>query len=130
MKFEDVPEMSRTQAEAALSSNSPQDISRALVSLAYYDNDVDWVQNVCLRFIRHPSFDVVSSAVTCLGHLARIHRFLDLEKVMPILNELKSNPRLVGRVEDALDDIAMYVQESSSAKLRSTTRGLRAEEGD
>ena len=56
----------------------------------------------------HPA--VTGLAVTSLGHIARIHRQLDLDKVLPVLEKLRSDPEIGGRVEDALDDIRKYLE--------------------
>jgi hypothetical protein len=48
--------------------------------------------------------------VTALGHLARIHGEADLEKVLPLLEELTRDPVIGGRAEDALGDIRMFTK--------------------
>jgi hypothetical protein len=111
MKYGKVTPMSRAEAEVALSSGSPDAINRALLSLAYHDNDWHWVQDTCIKFTNYPDPQVSGLAVTCLGHLARIHQVLDTEKVLPILQKLRCDPKIAGRVEDALDDIDMYLHE-------------------
>jgi hypothetical protein len=45
-----------------------------------------------------------------LGHLARIHRQLDLELVLQRLAELKADPLVKAGAEDALDDIRFYLK--------------------
>jgi hypothetical protein len=44
-----------------------------------------------------------------LGHLARIHGQLDLERVEPRLRELRADPEVAGSAEDALDDIERFM---------------------
>jgi hypothetical protein len=81
----------------------------ALVRLALHDGDWQWVESKCIAFTDHPDAEVRGTAVTCLGHLARLHHRLDLAKVLPVLARLRSDPEMGGRVGDALDDIASYV---------------------
>jgi hypothetical protein len=45
----------------------------------------------------------------CLGHLARIHRQLDLDRVLPILHGLEADQDIGWRVGDALDDIESFL---------------------
>jgi len=122
MRYEEVRPVSRDEADAAFSSGSPEAISRALVSIAYHDDDWRWVQDTCIAFTNYPDPQVSGLAVTCLGHLARIHGTLDMEKVLPVLQKLRSDPKIAGRVDDALDDIEMYLH--NKAKSSRLSRGL------
>jgi hypothetical protein len=61
-------------------------------------------------FSSHEDADIRGLAVTCLGHLARIHGYIDREKVIPVLKLLLNDSEIVGRVEDALSDIKMYAK--------------------
>lgn len=97
--------ISREDAETEFSSDVSERICDALVSVTFNETDWRWVQEKCLHFITSSYTEVRGLAVTCLGHLARIHRKLDLEKVLPILKNLQNDAEIGGRVEDALDDI-------------------------
>jgi hypothetical protein len=48
-------------------------------------------------------------AAICLGHLARIHRQLDLEVVLQRLTELQTDPLVKAGADDALDDIRFFL---------------------
>ncbi|MBF7092964.1 hypothetical protein IUY40_15635 [Flavobacterium sp. ALJ2] len=48
-------------------------------------------------------------AVTCLGHIARIHRVIDKEKVLKAFESRKDDEAINGRIEDAIDDINVFV---------------------
>lgn len=97
--------ISREDAETEFSSDISERICDALVSVTFNETDWRWVQEKCLHFIASSYPEVRGLAVTCLGHLARIHRKIDLEKVLPILKNLQNDAEIGGRVEDALDDI-------------------------
>jgi hypothetical protein len=56
-----------------------------------------------------PNSEVARLAVTCLGHVARIHRTLDLDRVLPVLETLRKDPEIAASMGDALDDIEMYL---------------------
>lgn len=81
----------------------------ALLSLAFHDPDWRWVQEQCLHYAKHRSVAVRGQAALCLGHLARIHRALDLKVAMPVLRELASKPETRGQAADALSDIEIFI---------------------
>jgi hypothetical protein len=101
--------MGRPELEALLESGKQSAIIEALLSAAYYDPDWRWVQGVCLRFLDDTDVWVKTNAATCLGHIARIHKNLDLELVLPKLLPLKGDPTIGPRVEDALEDIRFFL---------------------
>lgn len=101
--------ISREEAEKAFSQSDPLSICDALLSLVYHDPDAYWLQDKCMEFLNYPDKMVQGQAITCLGHLARIHQKLDLQKVNPALNALRDDPEIGGRVEDTLDDIQMFM---------------------
>src|ERR1700722_9774317 len=102
--------MSRRELEALIESGNENAIIAALLSGAYYDSDWRWVQGICLRFLDHADLGVRSNAAICLGHIARIHRNLDLEVVLPKLMALKSDTAIAPWVEDALEDIHFFLR--------------------
>lgn len=109
MKYEQPAPMSRDDAERALQSADADELGAALLASALHDPDWRWVQEQCLRSLQHPSEDVRGLALTCLGHLARIHGHLDMDRVLPVLAALRTHPALAGRVDDVLDDIDMFI---------------------
>jgi len=109
MEYEEIKPISRIEAEAIFDSSNDYKISKALVRLAYYDEDWRWVQSKCLEYLENSGKEIQSTAVLCLGHLARIHHQLDLETVLPVLMELRNDSSLIGKIEDTLDDIRIYI---------------------
>jgi hypothetical protein len=110
VRYQGVMERDREEVELLLRSNDEQEVQNALLSAAYYDPDWRWVQGKCLALSHHPDPRVRWMAATCLGHLARIHRQLDLELVLQRLAELKADPLVKAGAEDALDDIRFYLK--------------------
>ena len=108
-RYQDVPAMTRDEAEAFLMNGTEQQLCKTLVSIALHDPDWQWVQARCLHFARHQSAAVRSVAALSLGHLARIHRVLDADAVLPVLHELARTPDTRGQAEDALDDIRIFL---------------------
>ena len=110
MQYKAVLERGRSEIELLLGSGDGTEITDALLSAAYYDSDWSWVQGQCLTFSHHEDRNVRSVAAICLGHLARIHRQLDLELVLQRLVEMRSDPIVAAAVNDALEDIKFFLR--------------------
>lgn len=109
-QFHQVPPISRDDALKAFASGDSEQICKVLVSVAFHESDWRWVQDKCLEFLASDDANVSGLAATCLGHIARIHKSLDKERVVAALRQRLGDPSIAGRVEDALDDIEMFVQ--------------------
>lgn len=109
MYYESATALSHKEVKQAFASGEIEKICRALVSLAFYEADWRWAQEQFLFYTAHPSAQVRGVAVICLGHLARLHGILDKEIVLPTLNRLLNDPTIAGKVEDALDDMKIYL---------------------
>ena len=105
--YEEPKPISRTEAEQVFASNDSYAIESALVNIAFHDDDWHWVQDKCLGFTSHPEPPVRQVAITCLGHVARIHGKLDLAVVLPVLKKLSRDPDV--DTEDTLNDIRMFL---------------------
>jgi hypothetical protein len=110
MQYREVQERDRQQIELMLRSPDKMDRLDALLSATYYDPDWRWVQGRCLDFLSHVDFQERGLAATCLGHLARIHKQLDIELVLSRLAPLKNDPLVGSYVQDALDDIRFFLK--------------------
>src|SRR3712207_3524202 len=102
VRYEDPPALSRHHLEREFASDSSGRIADALVSAALHDADWRWVQDWCIRFAEHPHSDVRRIAITSLGHLARLHNALDLDRVLPLLEAKSNDGAIQGTVEDTL----------------------------
>ena len=110
MRYESVEPVSRARAHEVLAGDDDLAICRVLVSLAFHDPDCRWVQQLCLDYLQSSKWELRSISATCLGHLARIHRTLDMDLVLPALSEAASDPRVRPYVDDAIDDIRQFVR--------------------
>lgn len=110
MEYREIFPMDRSDLDKLLESGNENAIVEALLSAAFYDPDWRWVQGVCLQFLDHADRNIRWNAATCLGHIARIHRDLDLELVLPKLLALKGDPLIGSSVEDALGDIRFFLR--------------------
>lgn len=102
--------ISHEEADSIFTSGDLKEICVTLVSLALNDADWKWVQQKCINHSNDPAPEVRGTAVTCLGHLARLHRELDVDVVAPIIQRLMHDPEVAGRAEDAWDDILVYLR--------------------
>ena len=109
MRFATPERLPREVALAQLESADSVARMDALLSLALYDPDWELAQDRCLALLGDHDRNVVATAILGLAHVARLHRRLDLERVLPELERLRSEPALLGRVEDAIDDIAVFI---------------------
>ena len=109
MKYVELPPIARAEVLRRIGAGYPSEIAEGLLRSAQHDPDWKWVQELCLQLLGHKNDDVRRAAITSLGHLARIHSILDLEIVLPRLEVLRSHPTLGGTIEDALDDIRIFV---------------------
>lgn len=110
MNYQEIPKLPRDRLEPLLRSADARVVADALLSAALHDPELAWVQTECLRHLDHADLGVRASAVIGLGHLARLHRRLDLGVVLPRLEHLQGDPQLGGRVNDVMDDIQMFVK--------------------
>ena len=63
-----------------------KNITDKLLDITFNNDNWEFVQNECLKYIENENFDIVRLAITCLGHIARIHNHIDKEKVIKILS--------------------------------------------
>ena len=111
LKYEEIGPVSHAEAQASFGSGDVQLIARTLIALGLHDGDWKWVQQQGLRFLSHNSEVVVSAAILSLAHTARVNRSIDKGEVVRALQAIATDPRYAGKVQDALDDIDMYVKQ-------------------
>jgi hypothetical protein len=109
--YEEPAPASREDLESAVATGDPAAISRAMVGVLE-DGDADWLTDTLLDLTRHESTEVRATAITSLGHVSRIHGHIDWDRVLPRLRELRSDPLLRGRIDDAIDDIEHFADPS------------------
>ncbi|MEL6150147.1 MAG: hypothetical protein AAFU54_24010 [Chloroflexota bacterium] len=98
-----------------LRSEDEVDVQEALVRLTFHSVDREWIESECIRLLDDPAISVGTKqlAITCIGHLARIHRTLNIETVIPVLMKVATNSALAGYVDNALDDIELFVTDET-----------------
>lgn len=114
MEYREVPPARRDELQRALTGGDDDAVQEALVSLALHDPDGTWVQDQCLALMDHPSWQVRATALTCLGHVARLHGSIDVGRVLPVLRSALHDPRTAGYAEQAMDDIETFAGTSDT----------------
>ena len=96
-------------AERNFLSTDSQIICETLVAVTLHSDNWRRVQDKCLSLLENENSQISGVAATCLGHIARIHRQLDKKRVIKALKDKLNNKEISGQVEDALDDIQMFL---------------------
>jgi hypothetical protein len=106
----------REWAMNEIDSGDTKRIVNGLLSLAFYDDDWEYVEGLCIQLSNHIDDNVSGIAILCFGHLARLHRKLHLTNVMPIIDKaLLSNHSFIrGNAENAKDDIEVFIINKNS----------------
>ena len=103
--YETLGPIRRTTAEAALRSGDPRQIRYAILRMALNTPHWDLAQEAALAHIHHPDLWVRRNATTSLLHVARLTGQLDLDRAVPALLLLLTDPEVYGEADDALDSI-------------------------
>jgi hypothetical protein len=101
----------KSDLELLLRSDEISTVTDALLYITFSSEDIEWVQDQCLALLDHENDEVSGLAATCLGHVARLHRTINKSKVLPVLQNKLKDPRLSGRVQDALADIQRFAKD-------------------
>lgn len=110
-EYETIEPVDRERAISALSRNDPQELVRTVLAVALHESELAWAQDYCFRLADHSHSNVRGSAILGLGHIARIHRFLDLERAEPVIKAgLKDSNESVRRhARSAAEDIKSFL---------------------
>jgi hypothetical protein len=111
MNYETIGPIIKDRAERLLAKDHRETICRTLVSVAMFEPDRHWAQSQCLRFAGHKDSFVRGVAATCLGHLARIHKTIDEDEVIPVVRQLlrDKDPQTRAIAEDTISDFSIYL---------------------
>ena len=99
----------RTEIELLLSSKNFESIYEGLMTAVYHDEDWEWVQEQCHRFITTPNLQLRRGAIQGLGLIAVFRRQLDANRAVSALMHAMSDPTVQGEADDALRDIRQFI---------------------
>lgn len=110
MRYSQPEPISRYKAEQIFeSSEATNPKIDALLSVTFHDPDYLWVESKCIQIYDSSDLELKRIAITCLGHLARIHGRIS-PKAEEIIRTSLSNDYLKAYAEDSLDDVMMFTK--------------------
>ena len=92
-----------------IAGNEVVSMCQAIVDAVHGIDDYDWLLLEFNGLLKHQNEHVRGVTVTCIGHLARLSPDANREQLLSILQPLLSDSSIVGRVEDAIDDVNFFV---------------------
>lgn len=107
--YEEPRNIDKTEFLAIVASGVMSLICDAIVRAAHFINDYDWLLQQYKLLLKHSDLEVRGVTVTCIGHLARLKEHAEKDELLNILEPLLSDSDLVGRVEDAIDDVNTFL---------------------
>ena len=109
IRYEEIPDLSRSEIEDRLEHGEENDVIIAMLSAALYDEDAGWIEQICLRSLDSPIFNIRAIAMTSLGHVARIHGRLDLPTVNKKLCDVERDPDIAEDVRLLREEIEWWI---------------------
>ncbi|SCU75417.1 conserved hypothetical protein [Cupriavidus necator] len=110
MRYRDPVRIPKAEIDHMLASRVPEAMADACLSIAYFEDDWEWVltrlSGVAFD-LNHP-VSLRNLAVTCVGHLVRINHAVDVAMVEQLLSRLAGDTAVAGAASDALDDLHMF----------------------
>ena len=108
--FHNPPPATPAEVWAALDRDDLTGAVNAMVGGALYgDGDRTELQELYLALLDHEDHQVQALAATCLGHVARVYRELDEDRVVAALRQARKRPHVRGTAGNALDDIELFL---------------------
>lgn len=102
-------EITKDEFLQVVTSNDISLVCNAVVSSSEYIDDYEWLVTQYSLLLNHENAEVRGITVTCIGHLARLYKIADKNQLLRLLKPLLSDEMLVGRAEDAIDDVNSYL---------------------
>ena len=115
MNYQNVEALTRSEAEEGLASRDISTLCETLLSISFHESDQDWALEQLSNFASHPEQEIRTLVATCIGHVGRIHRRIDLRKADAILKQLARDPSVVPFVDEARADLEIFVARSESS---------------
>lgn len=110
MQYRDPVEIPKADIDRMLESSVPEAAVDACLSIAYFEVDWEWA----LTRLSGVVFDLDrpdplrNLAVTCIGHLVRRNRTVDVAMAERLFLRLAADRAVAGTASDALDDLHMF----------------------
>jgi len=112
LKYEEPLEYEFEKISELLESNNDSDLINGLLSLVLKSGNYDLSMEKSIEFSYSESEWIKGCGIECFGHIARLHKKIELDSVTQILaSGLKSKSRIIaGKSESAIEDIAHFLE--------------------
>ena len=110
LKYQEIKENSLEYLYKALEKDDLKKISTAMVGFVLREKNWKKAEDIILRCLDDKRSSVREAAVGCIGDIARIHGKINIDKVSEKFKNMQKNEIIQGRIEDALDDIFIFVK--------------------
>jgi len=110
MIYKEVDDVSDAEFRKAVETGGEYAIGNAILGWVLSSPDRLRSEDICAEYASSPSLNVRRTVASCLDHIARIHRALDMERMTPILTTLKLDPEVAGYAECVEDDIDVFIR--------------------
>lgn len=113
MKYVPLESVGFIEAQRYIEREEHSELDKALMLQRAVSGDSDWIwlQNTALGLVNGEDPNARIIAIRAFGDIARIHRLLNLERVLPALQKIE-DPELQGYVEDTIDDLRVFLRQS------------------
>ena len=111
MQYEEIPPVTKADAECIVAQGRVEDLVRAVVGVALFETDMVWAEDFSVRLAKHQDRDVRGCAIMAFGHLARRGHTLNRAIVTRLLREALQDPddSVRGHAHDAASDMEFFL---------------------
>ncbi len=99
----------KSEFEKVLEFGSVESRCDAIVRAVYFISDYDWLLAKYTELLNGSDIQVRGVTATCIGHIARLNETADKNQLLKILMPLEYDKDIAGLVEDAIEDINVFL---------------------
>ena len=117
--------LNKAEIEEKIFSIDKEICTHAILEMVFNADreEVDWVSDYLVKLSENTNPTVSGLALTCFGHLARLHGYMGgHRRVVALLEAFRNSPvsELRGRAEDALEDIEIFCSKPQTHRTEPT----------
>jgi hypothetical protein len=113
LQYRDPERVALQEAIEVFRTRRVDETVRTLLGMSLNGQNLDFVLSWCLFFLGHVDDRLAGAAAVSIGHLARVHRHMNTDVVIPALEMVRDEGRIAGQVGDALEDISLFCSKPS-----------------
>lgn len=118
MKYQQVRKYTDQEILNILNYGTDEELKILPLSVGEFHLDYQYAQDVCFLLLQNSNEDIRANAILGLSYIARRYGTLNIEKLKELLAGRQSfSTANTGRVEDALEDISLFLNENIELKL-------------